>query len=301
MQSWCHEPAKATGYFVEALKYAPKDPLGLQEVGRAQLLLQNWGAADQYLSNAMAAGAGADARLLRIEALLGGDQVQTANTEMTRYLGGRDVKKMPFQVRRLWVQIQERMKVEAAFAKAKPKGDASIDYLHHLPPDLKGLEPASDQRQLDSILSAVGKTVAEFFRNFPNTTSLEQVHQEKLSHNYKAIETLDQQFQYVCFTPAWAWGPGFDEYRADSVGIRAVRQSPTEGFMLTSGFAAASLLFHPTYQSQAAFRYVGRQKVNGRDTYVVAFAQLAAKSRLYGSFRVWRHEHDDFVPGFGLG
>jgi Tfp pilus assembly protein PilF len=285
MESWRHQPRNAAGYFVEALKYAPQDPLALQELGRSQLLIQNWGAADQYLSKAMAASAGPEARLLRVEALLGGDHSREANAEMTRYLDGRDVKKMPLQVRQLWAQIQDRMKVETAYLKAQPKGDAAIDYLHRPPPDLKGLEPATDQKQLDSILSAVGKTVAEFFRNFPNTTSLEQIHQEKLGRKQKVGAALDQKFHYLCFTPADAWGPGFDEYRVDSSGARASPQGLQDGFMLTSGFASASLLFHPTYQSQAAFRYLGRQKVNGRDTYVIAFAQQPAKARLNGAFK----------------
>ena len=284
MESWRHQPTNAAGYFAEALKYAPQDPLALQELGRSQLLLQNWGAADQYLSKALAAGAGPEVRLLRVEALLDGDQFQAASTEMTRYLDGRDVKKMPIQARQLWVRIQDRMEVEAAYLKAQPKGDAAIDYLHRPPLDLTGLEPATDQGQLDSILGAVGKTVAEFFRNFPNTSSLEQIHQEKLRRKQKVAATLDQKFRYLCFTPAEDWGPGFDEYRVDSSGARAFPQGLQDGFMLTSGFASASLLLHPTYQSQAAFRYVGRQKVNGRDTYVIAFAQQPTKARLNGVF-----------------
>jgi len=284
MESWRGEPKIAAGFFLEALKYAPQDPLALQELGRSQLLLENWGVAEQYLSRAVAAGAGPEARLLRVEALLGGDQLQTASTEMTRYLEGRDVKKMPFQVRQLWMQIQDRTKVQAFYVKAKPKGDAAIDYLHHLPPDLNGLEPASDQGQLDSILSAVGKTVAEFFRNFPNTSSLEQVRQEKLGRKQKVGATLNQKFRYLCLTPAKAWGPGFEEYRADLSGNRAWPQGLEDGFMLTSGFASASLLFHTIYQPQAAFRYLGRQKVNGRDTYVIAFAQQPGRARLNGAF-----------------
>ena len=55
--------------------------------------------------------------------------------------------------------------------------------------------------------------------------------------------------------------------------------------MLTAGFASASLLFHPTYQSKAAFRYLGRQKVDGRDTYVIAFAQQPGKARFTGGFK----------------
>ena len=219
---------------------------------------------------------------------------------MTRYLDGRDVKKMPIQVRQLWVQIENRKKVESAYVKAKPKGDAAIDYLHRPPPDLNGLEPATDQGQLDSILSAVGKTVAEFFANFPSTSSLEQIHQEKLRRKQKVGATLDQKFRYLCFTPAADWGPGFDEYRADLLGVPALPQGLQDGFMLTSGFASASLLFHPKYQSQATFRYLGRQKVNGRDAYVIAFAQQPGKARLNGAFKSRPNQHDDFFPGFGL-
>ena len=297
MESWRREPRNAAGYFVEALKYAPQDPLALQELGRSQLLIQNWGAADQYLSKAMAAGAGPEVRLLRAEALLGGGQFHAANTEMTRYLDGRDVKKMPVQVRQLWAQIQDRINVESAYLKAKPKGEAAIDYLHRPPPDLKGLEPATDQGQLDSILDGVGKTVAEFFRNFPNTTSLEQIHQEKLGRKLKVGAALDQKFHYLCFTPAKAWGPGFDEYRADMLGRRTLPQGTQDGYMLTSGFASASLFFHPTYQSQAAFRYLGRQKVNGRDTYVIAFAQQPGKARLSGAFNFGQISMTTFSQG----
>jgi len=286
MESWRRKPKDAAGFFLEALKYAPRDALVLQELGRSQVLIQDWEPAQQYLSKAIAAGAGPEARLLHAEALLGGDQVQAASLEMTRYLDGREVRTMPLEVRQLWVQIENRKKIEAAYAKAQPKGETAIDhYLRHPPPDLAGLQPATDQRPLNSILSAVGKTVAEFFRNFPNTTSLEEIHQEKLDRKQKVGNTLDRKFRYLCFTPAKVWGPGFDEYRVDLAGARTSPQIPEEGFMLTSGFASASLLFHPAYQSQAVFRYLGWQKVNGRNTYVIAFAQQPGKARVYGIFK----------------
>jgi tetratricopeptide (TPR) repeat protein len=286
MESWRHEPKDAAGYFAEALKYAPQDPLALQEMGRSQLLLENWGPAEQYLAKAIAAGAVPEVRLLRAEALLGEDQFQAASTEMVRYLDGRDVKKMPIEVRQLWAQIENRKKVEAAYVKPKPKGDQGIDYIHRPPTDLTSLEPATDQGPLDSILSAVGKTVAQFFANFPNTSSQEDIHQEKLRRKEKVGAKLDQRFRYLCFTPAEAWGLSFDEYRADQLGNRASPQGLQDGFMLTSGFASASLLFHPNYQSQANFRYLGRLKAHGRDTYVVAFAQKPGKARLSGAFKL---------------
>jgi hypothetical protein len=216
---------------------------------------------------------------------------------MTRYLDGRDVKKMPLRVRQLWAEIENRKKVEAAYLGPKSKGEQAIDYLHHPPLGLSGLESAADQGQLDSILSAVGKTVAESFSNFPNTSSVEQVHQEKLGRKQKANATLDQKFRYLCFTPAEAWGPGFGEYRVDLSAGQARQQGLQDGFMLTSGFASASLVFHPKYQSQADFRYLGQQRVNDRDVYVVAFAQQPAKARLSGAFKFGATSMPTFSQG----
>jgi tetratricopeptide (TPR) repeat protein len=297
MESWQHRPKNAAAYFVEALKYAPQDVLALQELGRSQLLIQNWGAAAEYLGKALAAGANPELRLLYIEALVGADRFPQADVEMNHYLAGRDGRKMPFEVRRLWAQIENQKQIAAAYKNAKPKGNQALDYLHHCPRDLVGLEPATDQAQLDSILSAVGKTVAESFTNFPNTSSLEQVHEEKSQRKQKSALTLEQKFRYLCFTPAQTWGPGFNEYRTDLSGRQSWLHGLDSGFMLTSGFASASLVFHPKYQSQAEFRYIGRQKVNGRDAYVVAFAQQPEKAQFAGVFRSGETTKTTFSQG----
>jgi len=281
MESWRHRPEHAAGYFSEALKFAPQDPLALQELGRSQLLIQNWPAADEDLGKAIAAGAKPAARLLRVQSLLGEGKFQAAGKEMSQYLNGRDVKTMPIDVRKLWMQIEDHEKLEAAYAKSKP----TLDYLHHPPPNLiKGLVPIADQKELDLILNSVGTTVAQFFANFPNTSSLEQIHQEKLRRKDKVGTTLDQKFRYLCFAPAETYGPRFEEYRSDLAGSQAVPQGLGDGYMLTSGFASVSLIFHPLYQSQSEFRYLGLQRVNGRDAYVIAFAQQPAKARLNGTF-----------------
>ena len=58
METWRRHPSEAAGVFLEALKYAPQNPLALQELGRSQVLTQNWEAAEQSFSKALAAGAG---------------------------------------------------------------------------------------------------------------------------------------------------------------------------------------------------------------------------------------------------
>ncbi len=297
MESWRHQFDRSASFLEEALQFAPQDPLALQEIGRVELRLENWAAANTYLGKAEAAGASPEVRLLRAEALLGGGNFDGANEEMNRYLNGREVKSMPLTVRQLWARIAEKKKIEVVYVKPKTKGVQSIDYLHRPVPGLKDLVPATDQTPLDPVLTAVGKRVEEYFRNFPNTVSLEEIHQEKLSHKGKAGATLDQKFHYLCLTPTYDSGLGFTEYRANLSGEKGQPEGLSDGFMLTSGFASASLLFHPNYQAEATFKYLGRQKIDGHDTFVVAFAQRPEKARLYGLFKMGETSMPTFSQG----
>jgi tetratricopeptide (TPR) repeat protein len=297
MESWRHQEDRAAGFFEEALNLAPQDPLGLQEMGRMELLLHNWGAANTYLGKAVAAGASPEARLLRAEALLDEGEFDGANQELTRYLDGRDVKTMPLRVRQLWARIGEKKKIEVVYAKVKSRVNQPLDYLHNTVPELKDLVPATDQAPLDSVLNAVGKRVEAYFRNFPNTVSLEAIHQEKLSRKGKVGGTLDQKFHYLCLTPTEESELGFTEYRANLSGDAGQPQGLSDGYMLTSGFASASLIFHPVYQAESTFRYLGRQKINGQDTFVVAFAQRPEKARLNGVFKMGETSMATFSQG----
>ena len=53
----------------------------------------------------------------------------------------------------------------------------------------EGIRAATDQKPLESILKAVGQNVAEAFAKLPNTSSLEEIHQEKLLHKQKVGAT----------------------------------------------------------------------------------------------------------------
>jgi tetratricopeptide (TPR) repeat protein len=297
LESWRHEYGQAAAYFAEALKYTPKDPLALQEAGRAELMLQKWPAADSYLAQALAAGAGPDARFLRVKALLNEDATDEARAQMALFLNGRDVKNMPIGVRELYTEVQQKKKVEVTYAKLKTEVEEPIDYLTRTTPELKSLRPAADQAPLAGILSAVGRNVEESFRSFPNTSSVEEIHQEKLSRRGKREGYLDQKFYYLCVIPEQSWGPGFSEFRGSVGAEQGQPAGLKDGFMLTSGFTSASLIFHPAYQAQSTFRYLGRQQVDGVDSYVLAFAQIPMKSKLYGTFK----SSDSLVTTFTQG
>jgi len=286
METWRHNMKRGADFFYEAVKFAPEDPLALQELGRTQLALENWQEASDQLQKAIAAGAGRDAHLMYAEALPHVDRFREADRELTAYLGGRDVKKMPPKVRQLWQEIQTQEGEELASTGGSFSMDRSTDELTQAMPALKGLEPAADQSQLASILDETGKRVADSFRDFPNTVSVEQVHQEKLQRRGKIEGSQDQEFRYLWLMEPGPAGPGITEYRSDKSGGTAALKGLDDGYMLTSGFTSAALKFHPFYRGDAQFRYLGRQKLDGKEYYVVAFAQYPGKARLAGAFRV---------------
>ncbi len=302
MESWMHNPQAATNFLVRANNLDPKDALVLQEIGRAQLRLRKYEIADSYLSRALVAGAGAEARLLRVKALLGEKNVDEANTELNRYLNGREVKTMPVWVRRIWAEVRSRKEINVLYAgsekgKARTSDITTVDYLHYSARQLKGLEAAKDQSELERILTAVGKNVAALFQDFQNTTSLEKVHLEKLLHNGKTAQSMNEKYRYLCLTTSGARVPLLIEYRKN-IDPDDRKPGPLEsGYMLTSGFVQAALIFHPAFQSQSTFRHLGRQMMDGRETYVIAFAQLPQKAELVGRFRFGDKSAPTFKQG----
>lgn len=297
--SWQNDPEKALPFFMEAIKFAPQDPLALEELGRALVATQQFEAANEYLKMALAAGAGTDAKLLYIKSCLGTGRSDEAIAEMNRYLAGRDVKKMPLRVRNVWADVQNREKLEAAYANKKPeKGRVHFDFLQDPPREMiEGLEPALDQTALSVILAGVAATMSAMAANFPNTSSRESIRQEKLGGKGKVRGSRNQEFRYLCIAPRERSGPTFKEYRVDSAGTAVIPKGAEEGYMLTRGFTAAALVFHPDYQPETTFRYLGKQQTNGRLTYVVAFAQIPGKAHLSGLFKTGQSWLPTFTQG----
>ena len=307
MHSWMHEPQTAIGLFAYANSREPGNKLVLQELGRAYLQLHEYEQADACLKSSVAAGGGEDASLLLIQALLREYKLDAASAEMKRFLNGRAVKKMPLQVRQVWSEIQNDKQVEALYAKTHKgkkmkhghRDTASIDVLHDSPQQmhLKGLEPAKNQDSLKEILAAAGKNVATLYHDFQDSTSLEKVRQQQLRHNGKVANEAVEKFHYLCLMPNDPHVPGFTEYRKRADPTWGGGGDSKRGYMLTSGFVSAALVFFPDYQSGSEFRYLGRQSLDGHETYVVAFAQIPLKAPLVGSFTIGKHSAPTFQQG----
>ena len=297
LKAWSHDPEKAEPYFYEALKYAPQHALALQELGRVQCLTLNWDGGADSEKKALAAGAGPEAHLLLAQALVWSGSVKDADAEMNKYLNGRDIKKMPPRVSEIGARIQARKKDDNALAKLQKGNIPVLDYVHNPPPELLKVDPPGSQADLPGILSAVGEKVAEGFNRFPNTSSMEVIHQDRLGRNGKGGKGLDQKYRYLCLTPSGKWGPQTDEYRADLTGHEASMRGLKENYMLTAGFVASSLVFHPAYQRGSTFRLLGKQKIKGRDAYVVVFAQVPGRSRIYGTFKAGKETRETYSQG----
>ncbi len=283
--TWRHENKIAVGFLQKALELAPSDPSALQELGRALLLQNNWEAADEYLEKAIHAGASVDAHLLRARALLEEGDADSADAEMQAYLGKRPVRALPLTARLTYLDLQQRLEVKS-LGKVKSVVNESVAELTKAMPELKEMEVADKQGALPLILQKIGENVQAFFRDFPNTISEEDTLMEDLRANGKVKGSVKEKANYLLLARTEKWGVGLTEYRADPTKNDGLAMESRIGSMRTKGFASASVVFHPSCQSYASFRYLGRQRIDGRDLLVIAFAQQPEKAKMVGRFVV---------------
>ncbi len=137
-------------------------------------------------------------------------------------------------------------------------------------PELKKLQPARTQEELPALLDKVGQNVATLFSSIPSTSSREKVIQEILRPDGSVRERSYEEFYYLVLADPVKDATGFKEYRTDKKGKST---GLATRYLITQGFASMSLTFHPRFQSDSRFRYLGRQVMDKRETEVVAFAQ----------------------------
>jgi len=172
-----------------------------------------------------------------------------------------------------------------------------IAQIRNAVPELAHLKVAHDQSQLAALLKKIGAKTVEIARKTPNLVSHEVVVSEQNGF------TTYADYSFLILQHAMGTGSRvFDEYRVDvatgeklqSDSIEKAAESaapsaspsladvPPAGPILpqaqstgpiSQGSASAWLYFYPTNRSQLEFRYLGQQKMNGRQVLVVAFAQ----------------------------
>jgi hypothetical protein len=174
-------------------------------------------------------------------------------------------------------------------------------------PQLRGLKPADDQQELPALLDKVGAAAEALFHKIPNLIAHEEVLQSQ--GNTKPTR---QDFEYLILSHPTEKDVTLDEYRVD---LHTTTAAPGETYNpaavlsggvsiadlerlnleanthnkgalpLSQGFANGWVYFYPSNRSQAAFRYLGRQRVHGHTNLVIAFAQLPASVQSPGELR----------------
>jgi hypothetical protein len=175
-------------------------------------------------------------------------------------------------------------------------------------PDLRRLKPVPDQTGLQPLLEKIGTKLRDTARNTPNLISREAV-----TDSAQGIADKHREYDYLIVPRVDGTEIYLNEFRVDlKTGEKfqandlkstqqTVQKPPVEttasgqtppasangsgGQPLSQGFAASWVYFFPRNQVQSTFRYLGEQKLEGRRSVVLAFAQKPQAVASPGLFR----------------
>jgi hypothetical protein len=183
----------------------------------------------------------------------------------------------------------------------------SVKELKKKVPALHGLKDDSDSSQLPFILSQIGQTIAGVVPRLPDVISREDVYRSQgdigptVPHQLRSLTRAGtgpmspsyisgeqqggEEFRYLILCRRTPEGSTMiEESRTDLKGhpVKSLKDGTTP---LGFGFAYQWLLFSSANQSEFRFRYLGEQKVDGRKTFVVAFAQTPGQVQIPAIFQ----------------
>jgi len=149
-------------------------------------------------------------------------------------------------------------------------------------PELRGLEPAQSQEELDEILDKVGANVDALLEGFPNLIAREDIDEERLDRKRSVTTRRLDPFSYMILAHESGEKVDLEEYRTDAKGNRTEPRQLERKFCLTTGFATMWIHFHPGNRPASRFKLLGRQELRGHKTDVVALAQRPGWATVVG-------------------
>lgn len=167
------------------------------------------------------------------------------------------------------------------YANAHPYFEKPLERLRELIPELRELQPTPDQKELSIILQKTGQRVDDFTNNMVDLIARETVGQE--ARNWRS-DLLGSQLvvdNYLTLVHNNGSKTTISESRLDlngNVPKQTQGKEPgqgvfTPGYRVSSGFASSTIYFATSQQPGSTFRYLGTERIDEEDTYVVAFAQ----------------------------
>jgi VWFA-related protein len=170
------------------------------------------------------------------------------------------------------------------YANAHPYVDLPLAQLVERIPELKTLQPAPDEQDLPVILQKLGRSVDDFVREIGDLIAHEDVTQEKLNAKGNVRGKERVQDNYLILHHGYAWGAS-SEYRMDEKGNRLGPIGLEQGYLATAGYALSCIRFSTVAQPQSRFRYLGEEKIDSRETYVLGFAQQPGAVTFFTTMR----------------
>lgn len=135
------------------------------------------------------------------------------------------------------------------------------------------------------LMDRVGKSAKEFLENLPNTASRERIRQERLWHDGRVVERVEQNLDYLLLLNAREKGFEWEEARTDKRGKPAKIERLDGISFVTSGYALECVMLTATQQKASRFRYLGKQSTHPF-AHVVGFAQKPESDAIPGVFRM---------------
>ena len=207
--------------------------------------------------------------------------------------------------------------IDQIYAHAKPYMDGPLPELKHAVPALDGLRADASQSSLESVLSRTGEVMGALLPKMPSLAARESVSQVQFTvppvpkdgnqdgvtflgrSRYTAQYTMDERqleeklhttllagapwkdFDYFMLSRQSPEGtPMLEESRTDIKALNGGRSKREPTILHGIGFGYLWLLFLPENIPQSRYRFLGHQKMNGHDAYVVAFAQLPGRVKV---------------------
>ena len=157
--------------------------------------------------------------------------------------------------------------------------EQSPDQLIKSVPRLRAYVPTESQHELRAILERTGERVDDFFRHVTDLAAHEDISLARVKQDYPSSSpqssTLQVSDSYLILRQSAKGRNDIREYRTGAKGENFDGTVVEKGFMVTSGFALVCNYFSTAFQPESNFRVLGGDTVDGRDAYVVAFAQMS--------------------------
>lgn len=137
--------------------------------------------------------------------------------------------------------------------------------------DAGAATPSQDDTEF--ILSKTGAVIADLLHRMPNLIATEEVRQPIVIRNFKGSDTRIFNYRIV-HKQKPSGGDALEEFRTDARDQPIDYSAHNASRPLGVGFATMWLFFFPGNLHESHFRYLGKQSIGGRESYVLAFAQI---------------------------